>query len=236
MARGGLIVNRVHREGLHGQTVEQVAAAAGGRAGRAAGARAWRRTSPTSTCSRAGTRDRRATVDELGERAGGGAVSRRGHPGSRGMARVAAYAGLRRSGYDSARTSRAARAAHRRLGPARAEPLGSARRRAPAQQLVRQPREVGGEVPADHVAQQRPQVVGDIPRDRDAGGCARRRCRRSRRARASAPWSSARSACTRFSGVAHSAAMRPASRPLEGPSGSSSARSASRWSLSASYG
>ena len=89
---------------------------------------------------------------------------------------------------------------------------------------------------ADHVAQQRPQMVGDIR--------ARARCAPLRST--AAPAITARSSvyalvirsvsCTRFSGVAHSAARRPASRPLEGPSGSSSARSASRWSLSASYG
>ena len=67
MARGGLIVNRVHREGLHGHTVEQVAELLREDLGERLASRAWRRTSPTSTCSRAGTR---ATVERLGDELG----------------------------------------------------------------------------------------------------------------------------------------------------------------------
>ncbi len=55
MARAELIVNRVHSDGLDGKSLGQVEELLSARLG-APLARAWRATSPTSTCSRGATR------------------------------------------------------------------------------------------------------------------------------------------------------------------------------------
>ena len=122
------------------------------------------------------------------------------------------------------RPRRAIQAVRRGVQPVR--PVGGGL----GQQTVGQGADVGVEMSAEHVAQDRPQVLGDLLDEPSASAgidCRRdsgdhRALQRDRVSDALAP------AAARSSGGAQMTARRLASRPLEGPSGSSSARSASR--------
>ena len=158
-----------------------------------------------------------------------------------GLARSAASCSPRRPSEPSSAAERRPRSVgSASRGPAPAGAPRWPRRRLAGhrvgQELVGHRHELRLEVPAEDVAQQRAQVVGDLV-DQVRRACGSAGASPATTARSSEiAWAVRSASAARSSARAQIAARRWARRPLDGPSGSSSARSASRWSVSACAG